>query len=94
MKYKILSLDDLCEICGYFVSNTDVGERYGCTYQDNEENEDNSGIYHCLDFACPLANVYDVQDVIENNDDEYLIKRVKDLPPDTILDNLMILNKL
>ena len=47
---KIISLDKLCDICGYFTSRTDANNGYGCNHPDQEETEmlykDKSGYTH------------------------------------------------
>lgn len=47
---SILSLDELTEKCGFFTSETDANNGYGCNHPDQEETEmlykDGSGYTH------------------------------------------------
>lgn len=87
MKAKIIDIDTLCSVCGYFTSNTDANNHYGCNHPDQEEYEDcykdEDGYTHrsdkepqvkqgkCYSFSCPLAHECDLQDLKENNSEYY-----------------------
>ena len=47
---QIISLDELADRCGYFTSETDANNGYGCNHPDQEETEmlykDESGYTH------------------------------------------------
>lgn len=58
MKYDI---NEFADICGYFDSNTDVNNGYGCVHKDQEmqdiDSKTNNTIGMCYAWSCPLARV-------------------------------------
>ncbi len=72
---KIIHLDELVDICGYFTSNTSVNNGYGCKHKDQEEIDTCSYINKphgkCYSWSCPLANEADLQDMKNHNMDLY-----------------------
>lgn len=64
---KILHIDELTDICGYFTTETTVNNCYGCTHPDQEETDIDfrTGKEHgkCYSWACPLANEADLEDM-------------------------------
>lgn len=49
-KSIVVELDALCSVCGYFTTQTDTNNRYGCNHPENEEYEmlwkDTNGFTH------------------------------------------------
>lgn len=64
---KIIHIDEMTSICGYFTGETTVNNGYGCTHPDQEEKDEdcNTGKEHgkCYCFSCPLGNEADLEDM-------------------------------
>lgn len=80
---KVVHIDELANVCGYFATQTDANNGYGCNHPDQEEFEmlyqDNKGYTHredkepkvkqgmCYAWSCPLATECDLQDLKEHS---------------------------
>ena len=84
---KVVEIDELASVCGYFTTETDANNHYGCNHPDQEEfdmmyrNEDGytSRIGRgtrikqgmCYSWSCPLATECDLQDLKEHDLERY-----------------------
>ena len=50
-----IDIDALCSRCGYFTSECDVNNGYGCRHPEIEGRDENAGLGCCLASACPLG---------------------------------------
>ena len=102
-EFKIVEINSLCRVCGYFTSATDVNNHYGCTHPEQEETEtcteidgylayDKNGAIKmgkCYSFSCPLATQADVKD-LRTHDKEWA-KQYKEATDDYTLDDLVLI---
>lgn len=82
---KVVPLDDLCSVCGYFTSQTDANNHYGCNHPEQSETDactEINGYYaydkhgaiqmgKCYSFSCPLATECDLEDLRDHSKDYY-----------------------
>lgn len=82
---KVVPIDNLCRICGYFTSQTDANNHYGCTHPEQSETDpctEINGYYaydkhgatqmgKCYSFSCPLATECDLEDLRDHSKDYY-----------------------
>ena len=84
---KVVHIDELANVCGYFATQTDANNGYGCNHPDQEEFEmlyqDNKGYTHredkepkvkqgkCYSWSCPLATECDLEDLREHSPEYY-----------------------
>lgn len=77
---RIIHIDNLVDICGFFTSETSVNNHYGCKHKDQEETDfcHFTGKEHgkCYSFSCPLARRADLEDM--KNLDSELYEEWKD----------------
>ena len=75
MKRKIIHIDEMVEKCGFFTSNTNVNNSYGCKHPDQEEIDEDYETKKphgkCYAWSCPLANEADLEDMKELDKDLY-----------------------
>lgn len=76
---KVVHIDELADVCGYFTTQTDANNHYGCNHPGQEEFEmmhrDKDGYTYredrdpkvkqgmCYAWSCPLATECDLQDL-------------------------------
>ena len=84
---KVVEIDELASVCGYFTTETDANNHYGCNHPDQEEFEmmyrtedgytSRSGRGTrikqgmCYSWSCPLATECDLQDLKEHDLERY-----------------------
>lgn len=82
---KVVPLDELCSVCGYFTSQTDANNHYGCAHPEQSETDactEIDGYYaydkhgaiqmgKCYSFSCPLATECDLEDLRDHSKDYY-----------------------
>jgi len=61
MTDELIDLDDLTRICGYFDSDSDANNGYGCIHPENIK--DNEG--ECHSYSCPVAVEAEYEDMLE-----------------------------
>jgi hypothetical protein len=75
MERRIIHIDEMVQICGYFTTETTVNNGYGCKHPDQEEQDEDlyTGRQHgkCYAFNCPLAPEADLQDMKELDQELY-----------------------
>jgi len=75
MAKKIIHIDEMISVCGYFTSDTTVNNGYGCVHPDQESKgidfRTNKIHGKCYAFSCPLAHEADLQDMKELDNDLY-----------------------
>jgi len=81
---KIIHIDELTDICGFFNSETRVNNCYGCNHPDQESSDidEDTGLRQgkCYSFSCPVATEADLQDLKELDAERY--EEWKDEPYD------------
>lgn len=69
MKGKIVHINELTDICGFFNSTTQVNNGYGCDHPNQIETDIDQNTHKeqgkCYSFSCPLANEADLSDLKE-----------------------------
>lgn len=64
---KIIHIDEMVEICGFFTTETTVNNGYGCKHPNQEETDvdfrTDKKHGKCYCWSCPLANEADLQDM-------------------------------
>lgn len=84
---KVVEIDELSDVCGYFTNQTDANNHYGCNHPDQDEFEmmyqDEDGYTSrtgketkvkqgmCYSWSCPLATECDLQDLKEHDQERY-----------------------
>ena len=84
---KVVHIDELADVCGYFTTQTDANNHYGCNHPGQEEFEmmhrDKDGYTYredrdpkvkrgmCYAWSCPLATECDLQDLKEHSQEDY-----------------------
>jgi hypothetical protein len=64
---QLVSINDLCGICGLFTNQTDKNGGYGCKSKSKDKQE----LGCCYAWDCPLAYVADLEDFKKYNKDLY-----------------------
>lgn len=84
---KVVHIDELTNVCGYFTSQTDANNHYGCNHPSQEEFEmlyqDDEGYTHrkdkepkvkqgmCYCWSCPIATECNLEDLKEYSPEYY-----------------------
>lgn len=84
---EVVHIDELANVCGYFTTQTDANNHYGCNHPDQEEFEmlykDSDGYTHrqnkepkakqgkCYSWSCPLATECDLKDLKKYSPEDY-----------------------
>ena len=66
---KIIHIDEMVEICGFFTTDIEVNNGYGCKHPEQEETDIDHCTWKehgkCYSWSCPLANEADLEDMKE-----------------------------
>lgn len=74
---KLITIDDLTDVCGYFNPESETNNGYGCDHPEQEETEDGQG--KCLRCSCPVAYPAGDEDVLaagkslDDNDGDWMV---------------------
>lgn len=67
---KEIDINTLCAYCGYFTSDYEINNKYGCRHPEIEDKDDVTGVGRCLASACPLGTLSDDDDSSVSISDE------------------------
>ena len=87
MKNELVHIDNFINDCGFFTSNTDENNGYGCTFNPNRKEEPGC----CFTFDCPVAREADLEDLKEL--DKSLYEQYKDDANHVIGSGWMVVTK-
>jgi hypothetical protein len=72
---RLITIDHLCDECGFFTSDTTVNNGYGCKHPDQEEkgycDEQKKEVGCCYSWSCPLATEATLSEMKEHDIDMY-----------------------
>lgn len=75
MRNRIIGLEEMTAICGFFTTDTTVNNAYGCKHPEQEETDEDfrTGKEHgkCYSFCCPLAYEANLEDMKELDKELY-----------------------
>jgi hypothetical protein len=86
IKPYVTTIDELCSGCGLFTSNTDLNNGYGCKSKSKYKTE----IGKCYNWACPLGNVPDIED-LKKYDKDYYYEYKDKCDDDGVIDSLELI---
>ena len=97
MANRIVHIDEMVKICGYFTSNTTVNNAYGCKHPEQEETdidfrtEKPHGKCYC--FSCPLGKEADLQDMKKLDQELYNDWKYEDFDPSEMGGDYLVIDE-
>lgn len=97
MANRIVHIDEMVGICGYFTTETTVNNAYGCKHPDQEETdidfrtEKPHGKCYC--FSCPLGHEADLQDMKDLDQELYDDWKNEEYDPSEMGGNYLVIDE-